>query len=159
MAGATDRKSDALQLVEIAQTDSDYGKKRQWGYSFPLKFHRAMLKKMQRHATRVEDLWQKHHVPETWFSNDEDQIASQKINELLAISSSRWPGDRKEIMGTGWSYGLAAAARVYDVLKGRLAASRLSSRCLLMLAPIIASPDDRIRISTEALRIALTRRK
>jgi hypothetical protein len=149
---------NALHLVAIAEADFLYEQRGRNGYGFPVKFHRGILRELLRHQGQIEKLRGQYEVPDGWTENYEAQIGRQEIKELRAIGSSRWPGDRKLIMGSGWSFELAAAIRVYDVLYKRLK-PKLSARCLQMLAPIISAGDHKRPITYHALRNALDRRK
>lgn len=149
---------DVLYLVAIAKTDSQYQQDARTGYGSRLKFHREMLSELERHQTQIDKLRQKYKVPEDWTSNYETHLGRQQIKEVLAISSSKWPGERKRIMGTGWKFDLASALWIYAVLHKRLS-TKLSDRCLQMLAPIIACGGNKKPVSYGALRNALARRK
>jgi hypothetical protein len=154
--------SDAQLLVKIARADSQHKKQGLSGHGLPLKFHRAMLKEIQRHTAQIDALreqFKKHEIPESWSSHYETEIARQEMNEVLAIASSKWPGDRTEITGSGWAFELASAIRVYRVVKRPLRARGVSDRCLLMLAPIIASSSDEPQITPHHLRNELARRR
>lgn len=148
----------ALQLVEIALIDSEYGKDGLSGYGLSLKFHRAMLREIQRHQDRIVELREKHKILGSWGLNYTTQIRVQKWKEMDAISSSVWPGNRKAIMGSGWSPGLASAVRVFYVLRRELKGTRLSQRYLRSLALIIVSDQELPQINPESLRIAIHRR-
>jgi hypothetical protein len=150
--------ASVLQLVEIARIDSQYEKDGISGHGLTLKFHRAMLREIQRHEERIIELRQKHKVLGSWGLNYRTQIRVQKLKESDAISSSVWPGNRKEIMGSGWSPELAREVRVFHILNRALKGKGLTQGYLRSLALIIVSDIERPQINPESLRIAIRRR-
>lgn len=157
--------SNAVQLVQIARLDSQYETDKQSAYGCPVKFHQAMLEEIQRHTAVVERLLEEHHVPETWSPDYMTYVEKQETKEVLALISSKWPDNRKEITDS-WAYDLAAAIRVYGIVVESLKDTRLSDRCLQLLSLVTVScagvpavKPQSLRRGIERLRDKLGRRK
>lgn len=94
---------NALDLGEIVRIDSQYKEKQKSSHGYSLEFHRLMLEEIHRHMGHVEGLLKQYRVPPDWISAYDLELGRQEIREILALSPYIWPGDRAQIMGSGWA--------------------------------------------------------